>query len=208
MGPITTRSYQAKKRWRFTPMVLMAAATAPLVAATYIRSVTIPSGTKMVGKLMDAVSTKESKVGDPVEVRTVRSIHGTDGTVPSGVLLRGEIVESDNAGLTGRPKIAIRFTELRTEGESYRIRTEMWEVQGKSETKETAKKTGIGAVAGGVVGAIAGSAGKGILIGAIVGTGYAVATHDGHIALAKGQRIEVQLMDPVTVRVEERTASR
>jgi hypothetical protein len=208
MGLIMTKSYQAKKRWRFTPMVLLAAATAPLLAATYVRSVTIPSGTKLVGKLMEDISTKENKVGDPVEVRTVRSIHGTDGTVPSGVLLRGEIVESEHAGLTGHPKIAIRFTELRTEGETYRITTQMFELQGKSETKETAKKTGIGAIAGGVVGAIAGSAGKGILIGAVLGTGYAVVTHDGHIGLAKGQRMEVELLDPVTVRVEERTASR
>ncbi len=205
MGPTTTKL--AKKPWRFAPMLLLGAA-APLVAATYLRSVTIPAGAKIVGKLMQPISTKENKVGDRVEIRTVRSIHGEDGTVPSGVVLRGEITESENAGLTGHPRIAMRFTELRLESGTYPITTEMFEFKGKSETKETAKKTGIGAIAGGVVGAIAGSAGKGILIGAVLGTGYAVATRGGHISIAEGQRIEVQLTEPVTVRLEERTASR
>ena len=207
MGP-TMSSYQAKKSRRFTPLILLAAATAPLVAATYVRNVTIPAGTMLVGKLMQPISTEKNHVGDRVEVKTVRSIHGTDGTVPSGVVLRGEIVESENAGLTGRPKIAIRFTELRTSGETYPISTQTFELKGKSETKSAAKKTGIGAVAGGVIGAIAGSTGKGILIGAVLGTGYAVVTRGGHIGLAEGQRLEVELTDPVTVRVEDRTASR
>ena len=45
------------------------------------------------------------------------------------------------------------------------------------------------------------SASKGVLIGAVLGTGVAVATEGGNIALAEGQQIGVRLAEPVRIRL-------
>ena len=72
-------------------------------------------------------------------------------------------------------------------------------MRGKSESSNTLKKVIGGAVAGGVVGAVAGDASKGVLIGAVLGSGVAVATHGGNIVLPQGQQIGVRLAEPVTI---------
>jgi NAD(P)-dependent dehydrogenase (short-subunit alcohol dehydrogenase family) len=58
----------------------------------------------------------------------------------------------------------------------YQIVAEPFRVVGKSETKNSLKKVIGGTVAGGVVGAIAGNTSKGLLLGAVIGSGVAVAT--------------------------------
>jgi hypothetical protein len=164
--------------------------------------ITIPAGTALVGTLTEPVSTKANKPGDRVDVQIAEPLRIDDDTyLPAGMVLSGTVTEAEQGGrVRSRAELKINFDRLRANGREYRVSTEPLEVVGKSETKNSAKKAIGGAVAGGVVGAILGNTKKGILIGAAAGTGVAVATKGGHIELPEGQRIQVRLTEPVTVR--------
>jgi hypothetical protein len=162
--------------------------------------ITLPAGTKLTGVLQETISTKDNEAGDQVELRMTESFQVGDATVPAGLILRGQIAEAKGGGrVSSRAKLSFRITQLEAEGRTYQVVTEPFEVRGKSESSNSLKKVIGGAVAGGVVGAVAGDASKGVLIGAAVGTGAAVATDGGNITLAKGQQIAVQLAEPVTL---------
>ena len=162
--------------------------------------ITLPAGTKLTGVLQEKVSTKDNEAGDQVELRTTESFEVGDATVPAGLILRGRIAEAKGGGrVSSRAKLSFRITQLEAEGRTYQVVTEPFEVRGKSESSNTLKKVIGGAVAGGVVGAVAGDASKGVLIGAAIGTGAAVATDGGNITIAQGQQIAVQLTQPVTL---------
>jgi hypothetical protein len=178
--------------------------TAMVVARSGTREITIPSGTRIVAKLDEAVSTRKNEVGDRIELTSSEPIEIDDGVeIPEGVHLIGEVTHVEGGGrLGGAPELTLRFREIGLEGRSYDIVAEPFRVRGKSATGETAAEIGGGAVVGGVVGAIAGSAVKGAIIGAVLGTGVAVATEGGQIVLPAGTRLRVSLSEPVTVRVK------
>jgi hypothetical protein len=162
--------------------------------------ITLPAGTKLTGVLQEKISTKDHEAGDQVELRTTEAFEVGDATVPAGLVLRGQIAEAKGGGrVSSRAKLSFRITQLEAEGRTYQVVTEPFEVRGKSESSNSLKKVIGGAVAGGVVGAVAGDASKGVLIGAAIGTGAAVATDGGDITIAKGQQIAVQLAEPVTL---------
>ena len=138
--------------------------------------VTIPAGTQFVGTLRQTLSTRDHIVGNRVEVRTTEPFRVEDVNLPS-----------------------IRFTRLAVDGREYQIVAEPFRVVGKSETKNSLKKVIGGTVAGGVVGAIAGNTSKGLLLGAVIGSGVAVATKGGHITLPAGQQLAIRLAEPVVV---------
>jgi hypothetical protein len=164
------------------------------------REVTLPAGTKLVAVLRQTLSTKESAVGDRVELKTAEAFQVGEIMVPAGLGLSGQVSEAKGGGrVTGRARLGFNVTQLEVEGRTYEIVTEPFEVHGKSESKNTLKKVVIGAAAGGVVGAVAGNAGKGVLIGSVLGTGVAVATTGGDIILAEGQQVGVRLAKPVTI---------
>jgi len=173
---------------------------APGLAPSPDRDVTLPAGTKLVGVLRQPVSTHDNSAGDQIAVRTTESFRVGEVKIPSGLLLRGELTEAKGGGrISGDAKLVIRFDRLTVEGREYQMVAEPFRVVGKSETKNTLKKVIGGTVAGGVVGAVAGNAGKGILIGAVLGSGVAVATKGGHLTLAEGQQVEVRLAEPLTL---------
>jgi hypothetical protein len=162
--------------------------------------ITLPAGTSLVGVLQQKLSTKEHKAGDKVELRTTESFQVGNATVPDGLVLRGQIAEAKGGGrVSSRAKLSFRITELEAQGRTYQVVTDPFEVRGKSESSNTLKKVVGGAVVGGVVGAVAGDTKKGVLIGAALGTGVAVATDGGDIVIAEGQQITVRLAEPVTI---------
>jgi len=167
-----------------------------------IREATIPSGTRIVGKLEGTVSTKQNEVGDRVRITSTEPIKvGEDEAIPEGVRLEGEVTHLEGGGrIAGAPELTIRFHQLELDGRTYPISADPFRIRGKSDAAESAAEIGGGAVVGGVVGAIAGSAVKGAVIGAVLGTGVAVATEGGQIVLPAGTRLRIGLNDPVTVR--------
>jgi len=161
----------------------------------------IPAGTQIVGTLQQPLSTKQNNEGDRVTLRTEAPLEIGNATLPSGMLLTGQITKSHSGNhLVGEPSITISFDRLQIGGRDYAISTVPFKIKGKSSTGKTAKKVGAGAVVGGVIGAVAGSAAKGAVVGAVLGTGVAVATNGNDLEVPAGNRLSVQLARPVTVR--------
>jgi len=160
------------------------------------KTATIPSGVLLVGTLEQTISTDHSSVGDHIALRTVEPIElGGESTIPEGVILRGEVTHVKGGGrIAGAPELALRFTELEVDGQTYKVSTETFSVTGKSDAKESALAIGGGAVVGGVL-----RGAKGAIVGAAIGTGVAVATKGDQIALSAGQHLRIRLTAPVTV---------
>ena len=180
--------------------VLIASASA--LPMEPVVDITIPAGTRLVGTLVQTISTETTPVGARATLRTEEVTMADNARLPAGLLVRGFVTETSQGGrVSSRAKITLRFERLTVEGRDYDIVAEPWTVKGKSESKSSLKKVIGGAVAGGVVGAIVGETKEGIALGALVGTGAAVATKGGNITLPSGQRVEVQLTEPVTVSI-------
>jgi hypothetical protein len=116
------------------------------------------------------------------------------------------LTRANNAGrIKGRSELEIQLSRLEYRGRSYPLASSLYEEQGKGRGSQTAKRTGIGAVAGAVIGAIAGG-GKGAAIGSVVGgggaAGYQLFTHGQKVKIPSETVITFRLTAPV--RIEKR----
>ena len=174
---------------------------------------TLTAGTSMTAALQSTVETGKNKVGDRIALRTLEPVRvGEKTIVPAGASINGEVTHSDAAGrIAGAAELTLRFTELQmSDGTSYAISCEPFRVKGKSDAGESAKEIGGGAVAGGVVGGILGGKKdilKGAAVGAVLGTGVAVATKGDQIVLPAGQKLKITLSAPVAIKLKAATAS-
>jgi len=195
---------------------MMSVAAVGLLAATVARNTggtvraEIPSGTRLVGALDNTVSTARTEPGDPVRLRTVKSLELADGTtVPEGIVIEGEVVRARGGGrLAGAPELIIRFTALSLQGQRQEITADPLRVRGKNDLGESAALIGGGALVGGVVGALAGNTTAGVAAGAVIGTGTAVVTKGDQIVLPASQKLRVRLAKAVTVRFKPRARDR
>lgn len=171
----------------------------------------VPNGTMITGILENDINTKISQNNDRFRM-----------TVQSPNEYRGAIVEGYISGInrsgkvSGRSQITFNFEKITLRngqtyefagylqsvtdqnGKTVKIDTE-GTAKGDSQTKETAKRGGIGAGAGAIIGAILGG-GKGAAIGAIIGgsagAGSVVLQGKDDLELKKGSSITVQASAP------------
>ena len=169
------------------------------------KTATITAGTVIVASLQSTVSTGSAKEGDPITLRTIQAVRVNEQeVVPVGATIHGEVTHAKGAGrVAGGAELTLRFTTLETQdGKSYPIVCEPFRLEGKGDAKKSALQIGGGAVAGGVVGGLLGGKddiAKGAAVGAVLGTGVAVATKGDQIVLPAGQKLRVTLTDGVTV---------
>ena len=90
------------------------------------------------------------------------------------------------------------------DGKDYPVVSSDYTLQGKGQGSSTAKKVGVGAVAGTIIGAIAGG-GKGAAIGAGVGAGAgaggAAFTGNKEIVLPAESAVSFKLLQPVEIKM-------
>jgi len=149
---------------------------------------TIPTGSKILIQLVDAISSETSRAGSTFiavldEPLTANGIE----VAPRGADVRGRINTSNDAGrVSGKAELGLELTQLFVNGIPYALSTSEYSEAGESRTGETVKRAGIGAGIGAVIGAIAGG-GKGAAIGAGVGGGAGTATQ----VLTKGEKLNI-----------------
>ena len=168
------------------------------------KKVTIPSGTAMAIRLVDAIDSETVQPGQTFRA-TLDSPLSSEGDVaiPSGYDVQGHVVDVKSAGkFAGKSELVLQLDRISVGGKSYSIQTDQYRREGSSRGKNTAEKVGAGAAIGAIIGGIAGG-GKGAGIGAAAGGGLG----GGVQAATKGQQIKLPsetvlnftLQSPLTV---------
>jgi len=138
---------------------------------------TIPAGTVISVRLIDALDSSKNTVGDTFRA-TLKSPIRLDGEqiVGSGADVEGRVVDATTAGrFSGHADLKLELTKLTSHGHVYPLNTENFDSAGANRGKGTAETVGGGAVLGAIIGAVAGG-GKGAAIGTVAGAGAGGAT--------------------------------
>lgn len=162
----------------------------PAVASTAHASsiVTIPAGTRIVIRTIDAIDSTKNHVGDPFEASLEEPLT-VDGKVVAskGADVFGRLVESKAHGtFTGRSELRLELTGIVVNGQTLPLVTGEYDLTGKSRGESTAKRTvGMGAI-GAIIGAAAAGgkgAGIGAASGAVLGAGSEIITKGDQVKI-------------------------
>ena len=172
------------------------------------REYTVPEDAALRLSIETPLSSETAKMEDTVEATLANPV-SVDGVevLPAGSTLRGTVTAVESAGkVKGRASLGLLFNTLVARNERVPI-SARWAAQAESTKKNDAKKIGIGAGAGAIIGGIIGG-GKGAATGAAIGGGAGTAmvlTSEGKpIVLSKGEEITVKLANAIDVKVPVR----
>ena len=137
--------------------------------ADYRMAPEIPSGTDIPVTLDENIPVTHDHIGDTFQGHITRDIK-VDGRV---ALVADTPVEVKLVEQTGGPKAAtLRLVNVNVNGDLRRVQADVARADTDEHGLSTAKKTGVGAAAGAIVGAVTG---VGVLKGAVVGAGGGLA---------------------------------
>ena len=195
-------------------------ALAPAASHVAGNEVTIPEGTRIPVMLKNAVSTKSSRVGDPIYAQSTFPVVVNDHiVVPAGTYVQGKISQIKPAGrLKGRAEVLVHFTTLIYPSgytvilpgaiedapgvDKSHVKDKEGTIQGDSDKAKTAGTIAGPAAEGGLIGAVT-HGGEGALIGAgiggAVGTAIAALSHGNEVRMGPGTTLEVVLQRDVPV---------
>jgi hypothetical protein len=184
----------------------------PTISRPRVGEFIVPDGVVLTANLENLIDTKVSQNNDRFKL-----------TVQSPMEFRGAVIEGYLSGVgrsgrvSGRSNLTFNFESITLrEGKRYDFAGSLQGIKdqyGKavkvdtegtaksdSQTKETAKRGGIGAGVGAIIGAIAGG-GKGAVLGAIIGggagAGSVIYTGRDDIELMQGSTLTIQSSSPV-----------
>jgi len=149
---------------------------------------TIPAGTSIMIRTIDAVDSDRNQLGDKFQASLEQPIVVDDVVVvPKGADVYGRLLEATEAGkIQGRSQLKLELTGIVVNGETIPLVTGDYSVSGSSRGASTAKRVGGGAVGGALLGALIGG-GKGAAVGAGVGAGAGTAVQ----VATKGEQVHV-----------------
>lgn len=152
------------------------------------KSVTIPAGTQISVRTIDAIDSTRNHPGDRFQASLEEPLIVNGNVVAAkGADVYGRLSESKKSEtFSGRSELRLELTGLVVNGQTVPLVTGDYESKGKSRGASTAKRTIGGAAVGTIIGAIAGG-GKGAGIGAAVGGG----TGAGSEIITKGDQVKV-----------------
>jgi len=149
---------------------------------------TVPAGTSILVRMIDSVDSDKNHVGDRFRASLEQDLT-VDGVVVArrGADIYGRLAEAKEAGhFEGKSQLKLELTDILINSRPQPIMSGDYQVSGSSRGADTAKKVGVGAVAGTLIGALAGG-GKGAAIGAGVGAGAGAAVQ----VMTKGEQVHV-----------------
>jgi len=150
--------------------------------------VTIPAGTPVYVRTIDAIDSTQEQVGDRFQASLEEPLR-VDGreVVSLDAAVYGRLAESKESGtFTGRSQLRLELTALVVNGQTVPIVTGDYELTGKSRGASTAKRTAGGAAVGSIIGAIAGGG-----EGAAIGAGVGATAGAGSEIITKGDQVRV-----------------
>jgi hypothetical protein len=176
---------------------VLALASIMPAAVSQQRTVTVPSGTNLMVRMLDTIDSSKAQPGTrfTAVLETNLSVDGTN-IAPAGNTVYGRIAVAEQAGrAAGSSNLQLELTDIVVDGTAYPIYTSAFEVKGSSSGKRSAKRLLGGAGLGAIIGGIAGNAGMGAAIGVTAGAVGSVAQ--------KGQSVEVPSETLISFRLQQ-----
>ena len=210
------RSFSNATMLTMLAALLLSALLSPVVGAQTRRTrrpvstTIVPAGTQLRVRVNDTLSSKEARAGDRFTATVVNPSRYEEAKIS------GHVRSIRKSGrVQGRTTMSLSFDSIRlSDGRTGPVRAEVLRVydsdsarnvdeEGRIESgsrgKQTLKRSGIGAVAGAVIGGIAGG-GKGAAIGTIVGG----AAGAGSIAVEGSKELKIERGTEMLIRVNRR----
>ncbi|MCC6264725.1 MAG: hypothetical protein IT169_14195 [Bryobacterales bacterium] len=165
------------------------------------RTVTIPAGTILTIRTIQALSTKSNAAGDAFSGTLDQPLVVDDMVIAErGARVEGKVMDVTESGrVKGVAQMAVALTRLNTsDGQTVDIGTQYFVVEAEKSTKSDATKVGIATGIGAALGAIFGG-GKGAAIGAATGG----AAGAGTVLVTKGKPAEIPSETRINFRLDK-----
>ena len=163
--------------------------------------VTVPAGSRILVRTVDAIDTTKNKAGYKFTATLETNLMaGNVVAAQRGCTVYGRLTNASSAGrMKGSSQLTLELTDIIIRGTAYPVLTDQYAMQGQGEGSKTAKKALGGAGLGALVGGIAGG-GKGAAIGAAsggaLGTGVAASKKGEQLAIPSETLLEFRLQQP------------
>jgi hypothetical protein len=167
------------------------------------REIDVPNGTQIQLRLEESVSSKTARPEDRVVASVVDPVYGEQGAsrpaIPAGTEVRGVVENVERAQRPSKGgRLNMNFDSLVIGGQTVKMDARMVEMK---EGGIDERKAGLGALIGGVLGAVI-EGKKGALLGAIIGGGGAIVSSSGDdVELPAGTLVTLRLERPLRVAV-------
>ena len=181
-------------------MAMMMPATAKAAGKT----ITVPAGTRILVRTVDSIDSSKQKTGFRFTATLETNLQAVDTVVaPRGTTVYGRLASASSAGrMKGSSELTLELTDIVINGTAYPLLTSSYEVKGKGEGGNTAKKAVGGAGLGALIGGIAGG-GKGAGIGALAGlaggTAIAASKKGQQLSIPSESLLEFRLQQPAVL---------
>ncbi len=174
------------------------------LTATAQKRVTVPAGTRVLVRMADSIDSSQQKAGYRFHGSLETNLQADNVVVARrGTPVYGVLATASSAGkMKGSSELGLELTEIVINGTSYPLLTSAYEIEGKGEGSNTAKKVFGGAGLGALIGGLAGGgkgAGIGALAGAGAGTAVAATKKGQQISIPSESLIEFRLAQPVAL---------
>ena len=175
-------------------------------------SLTIPDGTVVSVRTIDAIDSSQNSVGQTFRASLDAPIVvGDSVVVPRGLNVYLKLVDASSAGkFKGRSELTVSLDSFTYQNRTYQMASSDVQEKGASRGKRSAEVIGGGAVLGAIIGGIAGG-GKGAAIGSAAGAGAGTAvqalTHGEKVKIPSETKLDFTLRDPLTVTYLPRKSS-
>lgn len=196
-----------RKQSRFISTATLCTMIAILVASSAVaqgrQRITVPAGTRVLIRTVDAIDSSKQKAGFRFTATLETNLQAEDTVIaPRGTTVYGRLAAASSAGrMKGSSELTLELTDIMISGTAYPLLTSTYEVKGKGEGGNTAKKVVGGAGLGALIGGLAGG-GKGAGIGALAGAGAGTAV----AASKKGEQLQIPSETLLEFRLEQPVA--
>jgi len=173
-------------------------------AAQSKKRVTVPAGTRILIRMIDSVDSSKQKTGFRFTASLETDLRAEDiVAAPRGSKVYGVLAEASSAGkMSGSSQLTLELTDILIDGSTYPLLTSTYEIKGKGEGKNTARKVvggaGLGALIGGIAGGGTGAA-IGVLAGAAGGTAIAASKKGEQLQIPSESLLEFRLQQPASL---------
>ena len=170
----------------------VATAQSEAAAAT----VTIPAGTRLVIRTVEAVDSQRHSAGHRFrgQLESALAVDGQN-VIPRGAFVHARISQAQQSGrMVGSSSLTIEFTDIMLDDRLYPISTGELSSRTEGEAGRTLGRTARAAAIGGLI-----DGSSGARTGARVGAGVSILTSGASINVPRGTILETSLRTPLTV---------